>query len=133
MARKKRILEKTLRRKKTRKLLRMANIGSMDDIQNLFKEAIAEFMENSLKAGLNGKNQGTAGTTIKTQQRPLESIYAVVFLGAIHCHVRSEGQIVKKCSISLLESTWTVGKMFRECGAARMRAPSSGQPCLGLV
>ncbi|MCM0707778.1 transposase [Faecalicatena sp. BF-R-105] len=30
------------------------------------------------------------------QQRPLESIYAVVFLDAIHCHVRSEGQIVKK-------------------------------------
>lgn len=30
------------------------------------------------------------------QQRPLESIYAVVFLGAIHYHVRSEGQIVKK-------------------------------------
>lgn len=26
------------------------------------------------------------------QQRPLESIYAVVFLDAIHYHVRSEGQ-----------------------------------------
>lgn len=30
------------------------------------------------------------------QQRPLESIYAVVFLDVIHYHVRSEGQIVKK-------------------------------------
>ena len=30
------------------------------------------------------------------QQRPLEEIYAVVFLDAIHYHVRSEGQIVKK-------------------------------------
>ena len=30
------------------------------------------------------------------QQRPLESIYAVMFLDAIHYHVRSEGQIVKK-------------------------------------
>ena len=30
------------------------------------------------------------------QQRPLESIYPVVFLDAIHYHVRSEGQIVKK-------------------------------------
>lgn len=30
------------------------------------------------------------------QQRPVESIYAVVFLDAIHYHVRSEGQIVKK-------------------------------------
>ena len=30
------------------------------------------------------------------QQRPLERIYAIVFLDAIHFHVRSEGQIVKK-------------------------------------
>jgi len=30
------------------------------------------------------------------QQRPLESLYAVVFLDAVHFHVRSEGQIVKK-------------------------------------
>ena len=30
----------------------MANIDSMDDIQNLFRETIAEFMENSLKAEL---------------------------------------------------------------------------------
>lgn len=30
------------------------------------------------------------------QQRSLETVYAVVFLDAIHFHVRSEGQIVKK-------------------------------------
>ena len=30
------------------------------------------------------------------QQIPLESVYAVVFMDAIHYHVRSEGQIVKK-------------------------------------
>ena len=30
------------------------------------------------------------------QQRPLESIYAVVFMDAIHYHVRKEGSIVKK-------------------------------------
>lgn len=30
------------------------------------------------------------------QQRPLEDIYAVVYLDAIHYHVRCEGQIVKK-------------------------------------
>src|SRR5699024_1518879 len=36
------------------------------------------------------------------QQRPLESIYAVVFLDAIHYHVRGEGQVVKKavCLVS---------------------------------
>ena len=30
------------------------------------------------------------------QARPLEEIYAVVFMDAIHFHVRSEGQVVKK-------------------------------------
>ena len=30
------------------------------------------------------------------QQRPLESVYAVVFMDAIHYHVRSEGHIVNK-------------------------------------
>lgn len=30
------------------------------------------------------------------QSRPLESIYAVVFMDAIHYHVRSEGNIIKK-------------------------------------
>ena len=30
-------------------------IGSMDDIQNLFKETIAEFMENGLEAELDGE------------------------------------------------------------------------------
>jgi len=30
------------------------------------------------------------------QERPLEDIYAVVFMDAIHFHVRSEGRIVKK-------------------------------------
>ena len=30
------------------------------------------------------------------QERPLEEIYAVVFLYAIHYHVRNEGRIVKR-------------------------------------
>ena len=30
----------------------MTNIGSMDDIQNLFKETVAELMENGLEAKL---------------------------------------------------------------------------------
>ena len=193
MSRKNRNPEEKARRAKIRELLQMANIDSMDDIQNLFKETIAEFMENGLEAELdedlgyskydyknkatdnsrNGhssknlrtsfgdvevsvprdrkgefepqllkKNQtsisqdieekilsmyakgmttgdieahiqdiyglSVSDTTVSRitdkilpvakewQQRPLESIYAVVFLDAIHYHVRSEGQIVKK-------------------------------------
>jgi len=185
--------EEEARRAKIRELLKESNIGSMDDIQELFKETIAEFMENGLDAELdeelgysrydyknkdtdNSRN-GHSSKTLKTsfgevdidvprdrkgefdpvilkknqtsisqdieekilsmyakgmttsdiethirdiygidvsdttvsritdkilpvakewQQRPLEAIYAVVFLDAIHYHVRCEGQIVKK-------------------------------------
>ena len=52
MARKKRTPEENARREKIRELLQMANIGSMDDNQSLFKETIAEFMENGLDAEL---------------------------------------------------------------------------------
>ena len=38
MARKNRTPEENARREKIRELLQVANIGSMDDIQNLFKE-----------------------------------------------------------------------------------------------
>ena len=55
MARKNRTPEENARREKIRELLQMANIGSMDDIQNLFKETIAEFMENGLEAELDDK------------------------------------------------------------------------------
>ncbi len=41
MARKNRAPEEKARREKIRELLQMANIGSMDDIQNLFKETTA--------------------------------------------------------------------------------------------
>ena len=193
MAKRKRTPEEIERRNKIRELLQLSGVSSMDDIQNLFKETIAEFMENGLEAELdeelgydrydhknkqtdnsrnghskkrlktsfgeteidiprdrNGefepqllkKNQTSisgdieekilsmyakgmstgdiethirdiygidvSDTTVSRitdkilpaakewQQRPLEPIYAVVFLDAIHYHVRSEGQIVKK-------------------------------------
>lgn len=193
MAKKNRTPEENERRAKIRELLQVGNISSMEDIQNLFKETIAEFMENGLEAELdeelgyskydyrnketdNSRN-GHSSKTLKTsfgdvdvsiprdrkgefepkllkknqtsisqdveekilsmyakgmttadiethihdiyglevsdttisritdkilpivrewQQRPLESVYAIVFMDAIHYHVRSEGQIVKK-------------------------------------
>ena len=72
MARKHRTPEERARREKIRELLQMANIGSMDDIQNLFKETIAEFMENGLEAELDDelgyskydyRNKDTDGTS----------------------------------------------------------------------
>ena len=192
-SRKKRSPEEQARREKNRELLQSSGVSSMEDIQNLFKETIAEFMENGFDAELddelgyskydyknkdtdnsrNGhsskilrtgfgdvavsvprdrkgefepqilkKNQtsisqdveekilsmyakGMTTSDIEThirdiygievsdttvsrvtdkllpiakewQQRPLEAIYAVVFLDAIHYHVRSEGQIIEK-------------------------------------
>ena len=52
MGRKNRTPEENARRAKIRELLQVSNIGSMEDIQNLFKETIAEFMENGLDAEL---------------------------------------------------------------------------------
>lgn len=190
---KKRTPEENARRAKIRELLEMSNITSMDDIQNLFKETIAEFIEDGLETELdeelgysrydyrnknteNSRN-GHSNKTLRTsfgdvevavprdrkgefepqllkknqtsisqdieekilsmyakgmttgdieahiqgiygvdvsdttvsritdkilpaakewQQRPLEAVYAVVFLDAIHYHVHSEGHIVKK-------------------------------------
>ena len=192
-SRRKRSPEEQARREKIRELLQIGGVSSMEDIQNLFKETIAEFMENGLDAELDDelgysrydyKNKTTANSrnghsskTLRTsfgdvevavprdrkgefepqllkknqtsisqdieekilsmyakgmttsdieehirdiygievsdttvsritdkilplakewQQRPLEAIYAVVFMDAIHYHVRSEGRIIKK-------------------------------------
>ncbi|MBO6231122.1 MAG: hypothetical protein J6O50_11215 [Ruminiclostridium sp.] len=53
MARRKRgTPEQQARRELISELLSAANVQSMDDIHNLFKETIAEFMEGSLKSEL---------------------------------------------------------------------------------
>ena len=52
MSRKKRTPEENARRAKIGELLQEANISSMADIQSLFRETIAEFMENGLEAEL---------------------------------------------------------------------------------
>ena len=193
MGRRKRTEEQQSRRALISELLSAANVQSMEDIQELFKETIAEFIEGSLESELDSelgyepydvKNKATDNSrnghskkTLRTsmgkvdidvprdrngdfepkilpknqtsisqdmeskiismyakgmstsdieehirdiygleisdttvsritdkvlpaakewQQRPLENIYAVVFLDAIHYHVRSEGQIIKK-------------------------------------
>ena len=52
MSRRKRSPEEQARREKIRELLQTSGISSMEDIQNLFKETIAEFMENGLDSEL---------------------------------------------------------------------------------
>lgn len=224
-SRKKRSPEEQARREKIRELLQISDVSSMEDIQNLFKDTIAEFMENGLDAELdeelgyskydyknkdtdnsrNGhssktlrasfgdvevsvprdrkgefepqilkKNQTSishdieekilsmyakgmttsdieahvrdiygieiSDTTVSRitdkilpiakewQQRPLEAIYAVVFLDAIHYHVRSEGQIIKKAVYIAIGIDLDGKRMCLVCGLERTKAPSSGQP-----
>ena len=52
MGRKERSAEEQARLEKIRELLELSQVSSMDDIQNLFKEIIAEFMEDGLDAEL---------------------------------------------------------------------------------
>ena len=52
MGRRNRSPEEQERRDKIRELLQLSNVSSMEDIQNLFKETIAEFMEDGLDAEL---------------------------------------------------------------------------------
>ena len=51
-SRKNRSPEEQARRAKIRELLQESNVSSMADIRNLFKETIAEFMEDGLDAEL---------------------------------------------------------------------------------
>ena len=225
MARRKRgTPEQQARRELISEFLSAANVQSMDDIHDLFKETIAGFMEGSLEAELdeelgyepydvknkhtdnsrnghskktlktsmgnievdiprdrNGefepqllkKNQTSISTDMENkivsmyakgmttadiqdhikdiygleisdttvsritdkvlpaakewQQRPLESVYAVVFLDAIHYHVRSEGQIVKKAVYIVIGIDCSGKKMFLECGSVKMKVQSSGR------
>jgi transposase, mutator family len=60
------------------------------------------------------------------QERPLEEVYAVVFMDAIHFHVRSEGRVVK-CAVSLQSALiCLVKRMFSACMSEKMKVPSSG-------
>ena len=52
MGRRNRSPEEQERRAKIRELLQLSNVSSMEDIQNLFKETIVEFMEDGLDAEL---------------------------------------------------------------------------------
>lgn len=62
------------------------------------------------------------------QERPLEGIYAVVFMDAIHYHVRSEGRIVKRAVYIALGIDMEGKRMYWGCMWGKMKAPGSGSP-----
>lgn len=61
------------------------------------------------------------------QNRPLEPIYAVVFLDAIHYHVRSEGQVVKKAVYIAIGIDLDGRKDVLGCGSARTSQRNIGR------
>lgn len=62
------------------------------------------------------------------QERPLEEVYAVVFMDAIHYHVRSEGRIVKRAVYTALGIDMNGKRMCLVCMWGKTRAPGSGFP-----
>lgn len=63
------------------------------DIESHFQELYGIDVSNSTISRITDK---VLPLIKEWQERPLEEVYAVVYLDAIHFHVRSEGRIVKK-------------------------------------
>lgn len=59
------------------------------------------------------------------QERPLEAVYAIVFMATIHYHVRSEG-VVKRAVYIALGINVNRKKMFLECMLKKTKVQSSG-------
>lgn len=86
MAKKKRSPEEEARRAKIRELLELADVSSMEDIQTLFRDTIAEFMENGLESELDDelgyrkydyKNKDTDNSRMVTAVKPFEPASAM--------------------------------------------------------
>ena len=106
MSRKIRTPEDQARRDKIRTLLLESNVTSMEDIHNLFKETIAEFMENSLEAEpeeslgygkYNYKNKDTDNSRTGHSHKKLRTIFGGVEISVPRTRKREfEPQVVKK-------------------------------------
>lgn len=65
-------------REKIRELLQLANVGSMDEINELFKETIGEYMETGWRLSWR-RNWATTGTTTETWPRITAGIASTPF------------------------------------------------------
>lgn len=111
MARKNRIPEENTRREIIRELLRMANIGNMDDVQSVFKEAISEPVEISLEAELDDelvyskydyKNKDTDNSCNGHNNKTLRTCFGDVAVSVPReLKGEFEPQVLKKNQISI--------------------------------
>lgn len=86
--------QKTLPHDIEEKIISMYAKGmSTGDIENHIKDLYGIEMSDSTISRITDK---VLPLVKDWQSRPLEPIYAVVFMDAIHFHVRSEGRIIKK-------------------------------------
>ena len=127
MSRKNRSPEEQARRAKIRELLQSSDIKSMEDIQNLFKETIAEFIENGLDAELddelghsrydyknkntNNSRNGHSSKTLRTSFGDTEISVPRDRKGEFEPQLLRKNQtsisqdIEEKCSMSVLSSS----------------------------
>ena len=117
MTRRKRSPEENERRAKIRELLLSSNISSMDDIQDLFKETIAEFMESGLEAELDDelgygrydyRNKDTDNSRNGHSSKTLRTSYGDVEVAVLRDRKPSlTSQIQKELSL-LMRETFSV-------------------------
>ena len=104
MSRKSRTPEEQARREKIRALLQESNVTSMEDIQNLFKETIAEFMENGLEAELDG----TVNMTTRTRRRTTAvTVTATRISAPALAMLRFQSPVIAKANLSRSSSRRT--------------------------
>ena len=87
------------RKENLRNIMKGLDVKNFDDLRDVFKLMVGEMLENGLECSdttISRITDKILPVVREWQSRPLEEVYAVVFMDAIHFHVRSEGQIVKK-------------------------------------
>ena len=94
------------------------------DIQYHIKDIYGMDISDTTVSRITDKNLPEAR---EWQQRPLERVYTIVFMDAIHYHVRSEGQIVKK-AVYIAIGINLEGKKSVLGMSARMKVRNSGLP-----
>jgi len=63
------------------------------------------------------------------QSRPLQSVYAVLFLDAIHFKVKQDGHIVNEAAYMVIGIDLDGTRMSSACGSAKMSPLNSGLAC----
>ena len=128
MARRKDSPQKAAMREMMRDYLKNNDISIKDgtDVNSIMRDMMSVILEGALDEELdeelgyskydyrNKETDKILPIVKEWQERPLEEVYAVVFMDAIHYHVRSEGRIVKRAVYIALGIDMN-GKKIQQC------------------